>query len=218
MMIDSLKTGLKVSLASILLKIFYGTNRKDVRGRHHYQSLIHEGKSVILTVWHGHLLSIVHGLRNAPVNAIAGTHRDAEIISQIAIKWGWNMMRGSSKEKGEVAYKEMIRALKKSGSLVFITPDGPTGPAHIPKPGVIRAAQATQSAIVPISVHSTSSWEFKNWDTFYLEKPFGKIFIEYGEPVFFEKGQNFDTCTKILIEKMAEVEQYNLQVANNESL
>ena len=35
---------------------------------------------------------------------------------------------------------------------------------------------------------------------------------------FFEKGQNFDTCTKILIEKMAEVEQYNLQVANNESL
>ena len=216
-MANSFKAALKVSLASGLLKFFYGTNQKTVQGRHHYKSLIHDRKSVILSVWHGHLLSIVHDLRNEPMNAIAGTHRDAEIISQIATKWGWNMMRGSSKEKGEVAYKDMIRALKKPGSLVFITPDGPTGPVHIPKPGVIRAAQSTQSAIIPISVHSTKHWGFTNWDTFYLEKPFGKIFINYGPPIFFNKGQDFQECSQILINKMEAVEQINLQVANNEN-
>jgi lysophospholipid acyltransferase (LPLAT)-like uncharacterized protein len=209
-MIDSLSIQIKTILGSILLKFIYGSNRKDVRGRNNYKSLIKEGKSVILAVWHGQLLSVVHDLRKEKFYAIAGTHVDAEIISRIATKWGWNMMRGSSKEKGEVAYKDMINALKLPGNAVFITPDGPTGPARVPKPGGIRAAQATNAAIIPISVHSTRRWGFTNWDTFYLEKPFGKIYIQYGEPIFFNKKQDFDECSQILIEKMNEMENINL--------
>ena len=209
-MIDSISIQIKTTLGSILLKFIYGSNRKDVRGRDNYKSLLKEGKSVILSVWHGQLLSIVHDLRKENFYAIAGTHEDAEIISRIATKWGWNMMRGSSKEKGEVAYKNMINALKQPGNAVFITPDGPTGPARIPKPGGIRAAQATNAAIIPISVHSTRRWGFTNWDTFYLEKPFGKIYIQYGEPIFFNKEQDFDECSQILIEKMNKMEYINL--------
>ena len=209
-MIDSISIQIKTTLGSILLKFIYGSNRKDVRGRENYKSLLKEGKSVILSVWHGQLLSVVHDLRKENFYAIAGTHEDAEIISRIATKWGWNMMRGSSKEKGDVAYKSMINALKQPGNAVFITPDGPTGPARVPKPGGIRAAQSTNAAIIPISVHSTRRWVFTNWDTFYLEKPFGKIFIQYGEPIFFNKEQDFDECSQILIEKMNELEKINL--------
>jgi len=203
---DTISIQIKTILGSILLKFIYGSNRKDVRGRDNYESLIKEGESVILSVWHGQLLSVVHDLRKENFYAIAGTHEDAEIISRIATKWGWNMMRGSSKEKGDLAYKDMINALKQPGNAVFITPDGPTGPARVPKPGGIRAAQATNAAIIPISVHSTRRWGFTNWDTFYLEKPFGKIFIQYGEPIFFNKEQDFDECSQILIEKMNEIE------------
>ena len=209
-MIDSISIQIKTTLGSILLKFIYGSNRKDVRGRENYKSLLKEGNSVILSVWHGQLLSVVHDLRKENFYAIAGTHEDAEIISRIATKWGWNMMRGSSKEKGDVVYKNMINALKKPGNAVFITPDGPTGPARVPKPGGIRAAQATNAAIIPISVHSTRRWGFTNWDTFYLEKPFGKIYIQYGEPIFFDKKQKFDECSQILIEKMNEMEYINL--------
>ena len=209
-MSDTISIQIKTILGSILLKFIYGSNRKDVRGRNNYESLIKEGKSVILSVWHGQLLSVVHDLRKEKFYGIAGTHVDAEIISRIATKWGWNMMRGSSKEKGDVAYKDMINALKQPGNAVFITPDGPTGPARVPKPGGIRAAQATNAAIIPISVHSTRRWGFTNWDTFYLEKPFGKIFIQYGEPIFFNKEQDFDECSQILIEKMNKIENIYL--------
>jgi lysophospholipid acyltransferase (LPLAT)-like uncharacterized protein len=216
-MIKSFSLKLKIHLGSLLLKILYGTNKKDIRGRKHYRNMIQNNRSVILSVWHGQLLSIFYDLRNEPVNAVAGTHKDAEIISQIATRWGWHMMRGSSKEKGEVAYKEMVRILKNSGELVFITPDGPTGPARIPKPGIIRAAQATNSVIIPTSVHSTHRWGFTNWDTFYLEKPFGKIFIEYGEPIVFDQHADFETCAETLIQAMDQVEHSNLQYTNNES-
>ena len=205
-MIDSISIKIKTLLGSIILKFIYGSNRKYVKGRDNYKSLLLDGKSVILSVWHSQLLAVVHDLRKEKFYAIAGTHEDAEIISNIATKWGWKMIRGSSKEKGEVAYKDMINALKLPGNAVFITPDGPTGPARVPKLGGIRAAQTTNAAIIPISVYSTRRWGFTNWDTFFLEKPFGKIYIQYGKPIFFNKKQEFDECSQILIEKMNEME------------
>jgi lysophospholipid acyltransferase (LPLAT)-like uncharacterized protein len=56
-----------------------------------------------------------------------------------------------------------------------------------------------------------------NWDTFYLEKPFGKIFIEYGEPIVFDQHADFETCAETLIKEMDWVEHNNLQYTNNES-
>ena len=215
-MLKSLNYKIKIHLSSTILKLVYGLNRKSVRGRENYLYSIKRGMPVIITVWHGHLLSIVHDLRREHVHAIAGTHKDADLISEIASRWGWNMIRGSSKEKGNIAYKKMIASLKKPGSILFITPDGPTGPRRIPKPGIIRAAQATNAVIIPTSVHSTKNWKFNNWDTFYLEKPFGKIYIEYGEPITYDKTMDQADCIKNFIKIMETTEKNNLQYTNND--
>ena len=50
---------LKVSILSIALKFIYGTNRKSVVGENNYKELIKKNESIIFSVWHGHLLSIV---------------------------------------------------------------------------------------------------------------------------------------------------------------
>jgi len=212
----SLNYKIKILLSSTILKLVYGLNRKSVRGRENYLSSIKKGSPVIIAVWHGHLLSIVHDLRKEHVHAVAGTHKDADLISEIASRWGWNMIRGSSKEKGNIAYKKMIASLKMPGSILFITPDGPTGPRRIPKPGIIRAAQATNAIIIPTSVHSTKNWKFNNWDTFYLEKPFGKIYIEYGEPITYDKTMDQADCIKNFIKIMETTEKNNLQYTNND--
>ena len=125
------------------------------------------------------------------------------------------MHRGSSKEKGHVAYKAMLQTLKRDKISIAITPDGPTGPARIPKPGVIRAAQSTGAQIIPVSVFSTKKWGFTNWDTFYLEKPFGQIYVTYGTPIKFKKTMDLDTCKKHFLDKMKETEENNLHYANN---
>ena len=202
-------------LSSIILKILYGLNQKYVKGRKNYLNNIQTGRPVIIAVWHGHLLSIVHDLRNEKVKAVAGTHKDADLISKVAERWGWSMIRGSSKEKGIIAYKAMIKSLKVPGSMLFITPDGPTGPRRIPKPGIIRAAQTTNAVIIPTSVYSTKNWGFTNWDTFYLEKPFGKIFIEYGNPLEFDKDMHQDDCITDFISAMEQTENKNLHNASN---
>ena len=199
-----------------ILSLFYWTNSWEVKGTNNYLNILKTGKSVTICCWHGQLLSILKNLSGQNFYAIAGTHRDAEIISRICIKWGINMIRGSSKEKGSQAFKKIVQVLRNPPALVFITPDGPSGPARIPKPGIIRAAQITGTPIVPVTVFSTKHWGFTNWETFYAEKPFGKIFIEYGKPLFFDKNMDKKECEHQLITTMNKLENNNLQYASND--
>lgn len=194
---------IKASVVSIVLKFIYGTNKIIVTGKKNYVKMIEQNKPIIFSVWHGHLLSIVYNLRNLKINALAGTHKDADLISQVATRWGWNMIRGSSKKNGAIAYKTMLRLMSRStNTMLFITPDGPSGPPRIPKNGIIGLAQSCKVGIVPIKVQYTKSWGFKNWDTFYVAKPFGSVSINYGEPIYFEKSQNIKKCKSILIKAM----------------
>ena len=125
------------------------------------------------------------------------------------------MIRGSSKEKGDIAYRKIFKILREKQNIFFITPDGPTGPPKIPKLGIIRASQKTQTKIIPIGVYSTRNWGFTNWDTFFLEKPFGKLFIKYGAPIQFGKNESSEKCIDFLIKKMDIVEKECIQNALN---
>ena len=205
----------KAVFARIVLDFIYNTNSKVVEGRENIINEINLGKSVILCVWHARLLSVVHNLKNEKVNALAGTHQDADIISRVAASWGWNMIRGSSKEKGDIAYRKIFKILREKQNIFFITPDGPTGPPKIPKLGIIRASQKTQTKIIPIGVYSTKNWGFTNWDTFFLEKPFGKLFIKYGAPIQFGKNESSEKCIDFLIKKMDIVEKECVENALN---
>ena len=205
----------KAVFARIVLDFIYNTNSKIVEGKENIINEINLGKSVILCVWHARLLSVVHNLKNEKVNALAGTHQDADIISRVAASWGWNMIRGSSKEKGDIAYRKIFKILREKQNIFFITPDGPTGPPKIPKLGIIRASQKTQTNIIPIGVYSTRNWGFTNWDTFFLEKPFGKLFIKYGAPIQFGKNESSEKCIDFLIKKMDIVEKECIQNALN---
>jgi hypothetical protein len=115
-------------------------------------------------------------------------------------------LRGSSSDKGKEALEGIVNALNIPGSLVAITPDGPKGPAKIPKAGVVKAAQLTGSPIIPAAAHCTKRWGFTNWDTFYIPKPFGRIEVIYGDPIYFAKGESFDECLSIIKEAMDNLE------------
>ena len=157
------------------------------------------GVSIIIASWHSTLLSVFMGLAKNQYYGLAGNHHpDAEIISRIGKKLGWNVIRGSSTDGGKKAYDEMLRILETPGSVFAITPDGPQGPPKIPKAGAIRAAQKTRAIIIPIAGQSTKRWSVKNWDVFYISKPLGKTTIIFGKPIHFDNNQKFEDCQIIL--------------------
>ena len=203
----SIKLYLLSKLGKFFISLLYNTNKWSIEGENNYTDLLDNNKSVIISIWHGRVLTFVNQLSNNQFYAVAGTHNDAEIISRICLDTGWKVIRGSSSDKGKEAFQGIIKALKIPGSLVAMTPDGPKGPAKIPKAGVIKAAQKTGAAIIPASAHCTKYWEFTNWDTFYVPKPFGRIEVVYGKPIYFKEEQPFDDCLSIVKDEMDKIEQ-----------
>ena len=203
----SIKLYLLSKIGKWIVLLLYNTNKWNIEGEDNYQDLLRNNNSVIISIWHGRVLNFVKQLANNQFYALAGTHNDAEIISRICLDTGWKVIRGSSSDKGKEAFEGIVEALKIPGSLVAMTPDGPKGPAKIPKAGVIKAAQNTGVAIIPAASHCTKHWGFKNWDTFYIPKPFGRIEVIYGEPVYFKHDQSFDECLYILKEAMDKLEK-----------
>ena len=191
-----------------LLRFLYNTNSWEIEGANHYEKAVKNGKSVIIASWHSTLLTVFMGLSNKNFYGMAGNHHpEAEIISGIGNKLGWQVIRGSSTDGGKKAYNDMLGALKKPGTVFAITPDGPQGPAKRPKAGTIRAAQKTSAVIVPTAGQSTKRWSFKNWDTFYLTKPFGRTVLLFGSPIEFSNTGGFEACSEQLRKALNKLEK-----------
>jgi 1-acyl-sn-glycerol-3-phosphate acyltransferase len=68
-----------------------------------------------------------------------------------------------------------------------ITPDGPRGPPWKFKPGAILLAQLSQRPIIPMAYAASRAWKIK-WDRFVIPKPFARVAIAVGEPVYVPRG------------------------------
>ncbi|MEO8341780.1 MAG: DUF374 domain-containing protein, partial [Nitrospirota bacterium] len=90
------------------------------------------------------------GYRGPGANVLISRHQDGEIIARIISRFGHRAVRGSSTRGGALALRELIR-LGRSGADLVVTPDGPKGPRHVAKLGVVQLAKATGLPIVPLA-------------------------------------------------------------------
>lgn len=194
----NLLNNIKISILTLLIRFLYGTCRWRVAGFNNIENLLNNKSSFIIAFWHGNLLIPYYRLAKHNFHILAGFHKDAELGVQIGKKLGWKFLRGSSSQDGSEAFQQMVELLSKPNNVFAITPDGPKGPANIPKPGAIRAAQKTGVPIIPAAGRSRRSWGFTNWDTFYVTKPFTRIELNFGEPLYFSINDDFNTCSNTL--------------------
>ena len=186
-----------------VVRLLYGFNKFTVEGEKNIDALTKNNQSFILVSWHGKILTVFHYFANKNYIGLASISKDAELIVRVGELIGYSFVRGSSSRGGSGAYKDMVRLLKISSTKIIITPDGPQGPEHTPKPGAIRLAQETGVPIIPVIGDAKKSWVFKNWHNFYLSKPFSPIKLVIGEPIYFQKEESLDACIKILKEKLS---------------
>jgi lysophospholipid acyltransferase (LPLAT)-like uncharacterized protein len=189
---------IKITSLTLLLRVLYGSCRWNVTGFQYVEDLLNKNSSFIIAYWHGNLFIPYLKLAKYHFHILAGFHRDAELGVGIGEKLGWKFLRGSSSQKGGEVFQQIVEFLSKPDNVFAITPDGPKGPAKIPKPGTVRAAQKIGVPIIPAAGRSRRSWGFTNWDTFHITKPFTRIELKFGEPLYFSINDDFGTCNNKL--------------------
>lgn len=173
--------------------IGFTSKRVSVNGLENLQPFENGAAPVIFSMWHNRPFYLmyfhVNILRNKlkiPQVVLVSESRDGQFIANNLKLWGVQSTRGSSTRGGKKAMKEMYGLIKKNISIV-LTPDGPLGPVYEYKAGVLGLSQLTGAPIVPITWHANKYWELPTWDRFRIPKPFSKIAIEIGKPIYIDK-------------------------------
>ncbi len=64
------------------------------------------------------------------------------------------------------------------------TIDGPRGPARTAQAGVAWLAGATKHPILPFHTESDRFWTMNSWDRTQVPKPFSRVQVAIGEPIW----------------------------------
>lgn len=140
-----------------------------------------DGRPVVIIAWHGSLLVPIYCHRRLNLVNMTSLSEDGDLITNILYNLGYECVRGSSSRGGMRVLLEMIRLLK-SGRNGAITVDGPRGPRHEVKPGVVMLAQKTGALLVPVGMGYSNSICLNNWDRTEIPLPGSRAVMITGDP------------------------------------
>lgn len=156
----------------------------------------------IFAIWHEEMIGFLsaHAWTH-PYLTLASKSKDGDYAAFVSSKMGFTPVRGSSKKKnvdkgGKEAIEEYIQYLT-TGTSGGITVDGPKGPRHTCKIGIAKIAQQTGCPIVPGVAIASNAWELNSWDKFKIPKPFSKISVVYGDPIWVKSDATPDELLMI---------------------
>jgi len=158
-------------------------------------------RTYLFAFWHGKQflpgVTLVK-LHKTPNFVLVSPSRDGDILTVYLKKFGYNVLRGSSRDNNVRALIIMKKQLEQGVSIGFGT-DGPIGPIYEVKPGVVYLSKKCNVPIIPVGSAFSSHWTFnKAWDKFEIPKPFAKAGLFLGEPFLVTADMEIkDACAEL---------------------
>ena len=177
--------------AAMLVRWIHRILKPESIGEQELKRIWSEGRYAILATWHDQLLMIPPEYSGAASKVLISSSKDGELIARVVKYFGVGAVRGSSNRGGKAAFRELTKLSKETVNL-GITPDGPKGPRHVVKEGVVQLARISGRPIVPIAFACSKGHRFQSWDRFLLPYPWGKAVYSFGAPLYYDKSETMD--------------------------
>lgn len=181
--VERLKIGLISTLGYWIIRLVCATLRWEVHETETRESIWNSGKSIIFTFWHGRIFLSTYFHRHQGIVVMTSRNRDGDYIARVIERFGYGTARGSSTRGSHAATLQCLRALK-AGKDLGLTIDGPQGPRYIAKPGAAFLARKSGNPVVPFNISSDRKWVLSSWDHFQIPKPFARVAVLFGEPIY----------------------------------
>ncbi len=141
-----------------------------------------KNKNIIYTFFHGEQFVLIFLHRHSELVIMTSLSRDGELQTRILKKFGYDLVRGSTKKGYTSGTISLVDKLLSGQDCAFAV-DGPKGPAFKVKPGAVFVAQRVNGVIIPVRVVVKHKIQLNNWDRYILPLPFSKVYVLYGPPM-----------------------------------
>ena len=137
--------------------------------------------AVCFATWHENAIADLLGAPEIPLSLLASRSKDGDFASTLVHGIGYETVRGSSSQGGTEARHRLATCLEE-GTSIGITLDGPRGPRHHAKPGILALSAKGDAMIVPIITIPERYWTLRSWDKTKIPVPFTTIVYQFGTP------------------------------------
>lgn len=175
-------------LAAASCRLLFRTVRIDVRfppGRCAYMDTGDE--RYLYCLWHDAILGNIFSGPAVRIAALVSRHADGDYIADCLDAIGVPPIRGSSRRGGAEALRQMMDAARDYH--IAIATDGPQGPRHVVKDGIVYLASQTGRGIIPVAFAARNAWHPRGrWTDMTVPKPLTRAWFHGGEPIYVPPG------------------------------
>ena len=172
-------------LAYTVIYLYFRTLK--IRFYFHPEFLKLDRNKVFFGFWHGRQFLLIPSFAHWNITLITDISWAGDIQTLILQRFGYKVVRGSSKRKGVQALLHVKREAENGRSAAFAL-DGPSGPIYKAKPGILFLAQKMHYPIIPVVTNAEKAWRIKNtWCQYLLPKPFSKCYVAMDKPFWIDR-------------------------------
>ncbi len=188
-----------------LMRLTAVSNRQ-VPDSHDIDGIIGASPNSIFALWHGqHLMAPALMPRWLDTLALVSRSRDAELNALVAQRFGIETARGSGGRadqrlhgKGGARALILMRKALEAGRAVCMIADVPGGTPRSAGQGIVALAKISGRPIIPIAIASSRRIVLaKTRDKTTINLPFGRICVQFGQPVFVSGDADEESMEKI---------------------
>jgi len=193
--------------------LVWRTARYRTAGEEFIEQVHAAGRPLIVAAWHGMTMMLLGDFvgREDPgryMIVVPDDHRGATLAT-------WGRLLGatpfviSMEAQSMVAARRLLGLIRmmKGGKNLVLNPDGPDGPTHEPKGGVLFIASKAGAMIVPAGAFTATGIRLPRWDRYVVPLPFSRIAVAMGEPMEVPPHADMDRARETLRERLNEVER-----------
>lgn len=168
------------------------------------------GRPVLWSLWHGQVMAFLsfgdHYLNAQDFVAVMVGDERGDTLGVFGDRLGGKTFRVDMQGNPFAAGRAVLRVVQalKAGRQSVIAPDGPDGPAFIPKPGVAFLAQKAEAAILPMGIWTRQAYQLRRWDRYLVPLPFARFHATLGEPLFPDRKMDRDALLEAIARSLHE--------------
>jgi lysophospholipid acyltransferase (LPLAT)-like uncharacterized protein len=190
-------------IIALVIRLIHLSMRTEIVGVVNLSGCRAKKEGIIGICWHDQLVLMVFAFPETGGKLLVSASNDGELLARTMRYFKHGTIRGSSSRGGRAAFKQLL-GVAKTDAYIFLTPDGPRGPRHELKNGVLQLAKLSGRPVLPVAFSCSGGYRLKSWDRCLIPYPFKRGVFSYGVPQYFETSDSIDTFGSRLYDEMAE--------------
>lgn len=173
-------------------KLLRWTWRVDIHESPELKQALKDKSIFVVAHWHGEEVGLLHLLKQYHVACMVSHSKDGELITKVIELSGSIVSRGSSSRGAVGALKGILR-LAKDGWRPSVAVDGPRGPRHQVKQGILEIAKVLQAPIYTVSMVASRPFVLKkSWNLMEIPLPFSRVVVTWSKPIAVDHTEQFE--------------------------